>query len=128
MRDDLHNIWNILLPLIPAILSILFANNLLKKHNRSRTQVSWFARWAGIIATMNTAACIAMFLICLTSNTSIESAKPRHSENLSPVSYLILSVVLLLVIFGLGWCFYRAVTATAKEEKIQHPDEVGNVD
>jgi len=128
MRDDLHNIWSILLPLLPAILSILFANNLLNKHNRSRTQVSWFARWAGMIATMNTAACIAMFLICLTRNTSLESAKPSHSENLSPVSYVILSVVLLLVIFGLGWCFYRAVTATSKEEKIQHPDEVGNVD
>jgi multisubunit Na+/H+ antiporter MnhB subunit len=73
---------------------------------------------------MNVAACMALFLISL----SIEPAEPSHSENLSPVSYVILSVVLLLVIFGLGWCFYRAVTSTSREDKIQHPDEVGNGD
>jgi NSS family neurotransmitter:Na+ symporter len=128
VSDNFHNIWSIFLPLLPAILAILLANKLLNKHNRSRTQVSWFARWAGMIATMNTAACMAMLLINLTGNASIEVTKPSHSEKLSPVSYLILSVVLLLVVFGLGWCFYRAVTATAGEEKIQHADEIGNVD
>ncbi len=126
VSDNSQTIWSIFMPLLPAIFVMLVANRLLDKHNRSRTQASWFARWAGMIATMSIAACIALYLTSQTGETAIEKSIPSHSEILSPISYIILSVVLLLVILGLGWCFYRSVTATKTEEQIQRPDEVGD--
>ncbi|GAG56854.1 unnamed protein product, partial [marine sediment metagenome] len=44
-------------------------------------------------------------------------------EQLSGISYLILSVVFLLIIGGLGWCFYRALSASNEDAGVQHPDE-----
>ena len=126
VKGQPHSNRNILLPLLLAIPAMLTANRLLDKHNRSRTHASWYARWAGMIATMCIAACIAIYLINLTRQSSLETTVPSHSETLSPISYIILSIILLLIIFGLGWCFYRAVTATKTEEQIQHTDEVGN--
>ena len=47
-------------------------------------------------------------------------------HELSTVSYIILGAVFLLIICGLGWCFYRALTAANQDTGIQHPDEVGD--
>jgi len=125
VKGQLNSNRGIFLSLLLGIPAMLAANRLLDKYNRSRTQASWFARWAGMTATMSIAACIAIYLIGVTGN-SAETTAPGHSEALSPISYVILSIVTLLVIFGLGWCFYRAVTARKAQEQTQYPDEVGD--
>jgi hypothetical protein len=45
---------------------------------------------------------------------------------LSGVSYIILAVALLIIIGGLSWCFYRALTATGGSAEPQSADEVGD--
>ncbi len=42
------------------------------------------------------------------------------ADSLGAVPYIILSFVLLLIILGLSWCFYRAMTAGATEAPLQH--------
>ena len=49
----------------------------------------------------------------------------KYDGQLSATAYVILAVVLLGIIAGLGWCFYRAVTAAGAEEP-QSPDEIGD--
>jgi hypothetical protein len=34
--------------------------------------------------------------------------------------------VFLIIIGGLGWCFYKALAAAGKDTGIQHPDEIGD--
>ena len=53
-------------------------------------------------------------------------ADVRYDGHLSATAYVILAVVLLGIIAGLGWCFYRAVTAAGGSEEPQSPDEVGD--
>lgn len=50
----------------------------------------------------------------------------EYDGQLSTAAYIILAVVSLGIIAGLGWCFYRAMTAAGKDAAIQHPDEVGD--
>ena len=50
----------------------------------------------------------------------------KYDGQLSATAYVILAVVLLGIIAGLGWCFYRAVTAAGGAEEPQSPDEVGD--
>ncbi len=52
--------------------------------------------------------------------------KVEYDGQLSVTAYLILVVILMGIIFGFGWCFYRAITATDKSEQPQLPSEVGN--
>ena len=50
----------------------------------------------------------------------------KTPDKLSGVSYMILSVVFLLIVAGLSWCFYRAITAATKEVPVepQKPEDV----
>jgi len=50
----------------------------------------------------------------------------KYDGQLSATAYVILAVVLLGIIAGLGWCFYRAVTAAGAAEEPQSPDEIGD--
>ena len=102
---------------------MLLSNYLLDKHNTSTSQASWYARWAGILAVTVTSASIAIVLISLSQGAKVDEAAAPIRDELSGVSYLILSVVFLIIIGGLGWCFYRALTAAGRDTGIQHPDE-----
>lgn len=51
-------------------------------------------------------------------------AKIDYDGKLSYTAYLILAGVALLIVGGLSWCFYRAITAADKDADEQLPDEV----
>ncbi len=102
---------------------MLLSNHLLDKHHTSTSQASWFARWAGILAVTDISASIAIILISLSQGAKIDEAPAPIRDELSGVSYLILAVVSLIIIGGLSWCFYRALTAAGRDTGIQHPDE-----
>jgi len=113
--------------LFPALAAVLLGHYLLNKYNRSTSQASWFARWAGMIAIMDVGGFIALSLIYSTRSAG-PIAEPVHApqHELSTISYIILGAVFLLIICGFGWCFYRALSAAGKDTGIQHPDEVGD--
>ena len=53
-------------------------------------------------------------------------AEVEYDGHLSATAYIILTVVLLGIIVGLGWCFYKALIATEGAVEPQSPDEVGD--
>jgi NSS family neurotransmitter:Na+ symporter len=119
------NIMFWMLP-IGGIIAMALSNCIIEKYNTSTTQASWPARWAGVLATMDVSAFIAEVLFGLTRNVEMNKIKaPAHHE-LSGVSYVILAVVFLIVVGGLGWCFYRAIAATGEFTEPQSHDEIGD--
>ncbi len=108
-----------------GIISMGLSNYVLDKHNTFSSQASWFARWAGILATMDVSAFIAVILIGLAGRVKISETAVPIRDKLSGVSYIILAAVFLIIIGGLGWCFYRALSPANEDTGIQHPDEVG---
>ncbi len=46
-----------------------------------------------------------------------------YDGKLSGTAYVILFVALLIIIGGLGWCFYRAIKAGDKSARPQLPDD-----
>jgi len=109
------------LPVV-GIVTIALSNYIVEKHNTSDTQASWFARWAGIVATMNISAFIAVILNSLTQMVKIEEAAEPIRHKLSGVSYIILAAVFLIIVGGLVWCFFRALSVSNAGTGIQHPD------
>lgn len=109
-----------------AVVAVIASNYLLNEYNKANTRASWFARWAGLLGTLDIGGSIALYLIYSTWQQRPQKALlPLHDE-LSAVSYVILSGVCLLIIAGLGWCFYKALSAANETIEIQHPDESGN--
>jgi Mg/Co/Ni transporter MgtE len=112
--------------LLGGIFTMLLSNYVLDKYHSSRSQASWLARWAGIIATMDTSASIAIILMNLAQTEEADVTIEPIRDTLSGVSYIILAVVFFIIIGGLGWCFYRALTAAGKDSGIQYPDDIGD--
>ncbi|MBA7557614.1 hypothetical protein ES705_50377 [subsurface metagenome] len=102
---------------------MLLSNYVLDRYHTSKSQASWLARWAGIIATMDVSASVATILIGLAKTEETAEPAAHIRDELSGVSYIILTVVFLIIIGGLGWSFYRALIAAGRDTGIQHPDE-----
>jgi lysylphosphatidylglycerol synthetase-like protein (DUF2156 family) len=112
--------------LICGIIAIVLSNHIVEKCNTSTTHASWLARWAGVLATMDVSVFIAIILVSLARTVQVnETEVPIHHE-LSGISYIILAVVFLIIVGGLGWCFYRAMAGVESREELQTPDEVGD--
>ncbi len=108
---------------IATILSLY----VIDKYDSDMFRTSWFARLAGIFGTMDLGAFFAKFLYEKSSAIShTESNTETTARELSGVSYIILVIVLFIIIGGLGWCFYKALTAAGASDSDQHPDEVGD--
>ncbi|MHC4790073.1 MAG: sodium-dependent transporter [Planctomycetota bacterium] len=105
---------------------MLVSNYYLDKHNTFNSRSSWLARWAGIIAIMDVCALIALIPVSLTRKVHITEAAAPIRHELGGISYIILTVVFLIIIGGLGWCFYRALIAAGARVEPQSPDEVGD--
>jgi NSS family neurotransmitter:Na+ symporter len=109
-----------------SIFAVGFSNYLLDKHNTSSSNASWFARWAGILATMDVSAFVAVILLGLMNGVKISEETVPIRDKLSGVSYIILAAVFLIIVGGLTWCFFRALLAANAGKGIQHADEVGD--
>ncbi|MBA7478713.1 hypothetical protein ES707_14141 [subsurface metagenome] len=109
--------------LIGGVISIVLSNRIVEKCNTSTTQASWLARWAGVLATMDVSVFIAAVLFQLTRTVKIREVVPIRNK-LSGVSYVILAVVFLIIVGGLGWCFYRALAVANLSAEIQRPDQI----
>ena len=78
------------------------------------------------MAAMDISAAIAIILIGLADGAEIEETTAPIRDKLSGVSYIILAAVFLIIVGGLVWCFYRAITAVGKPAEIQVPNEFGD--
>jgi NSS family neurotransmitter:Na+ symporter len=111
--------------LVGGTASIVLSNHIVEKHNTSTTQASLPARWAGVLATMDMSVFIAAILFRLTRTVKAKETVLIH-DKLSGVSYIILTVVFLIIIGGLGWCFYRALLAASSGAAEQLPEDIGD--
>ena len=50
-------------------------------------------------------------------------AEVIYDGELSGVAYAILFIAMLVIVGGLGWCFYRALKATDKDAEPQLPED-----
>ncbi len=109
-----------------GILATAISLYILEKHDSDSYRTSWLARWAGVFGTMDIAAFVAKILYEKSSAANTEKTAIAASHELTGISYAILVIVFLIIIGGLGWCFYRALIAAGADTAIQHPDEVGD--
>ncbi|MCF7954681.1 MAG: hypothetical protein K9M75_02655, partial [Phycisphaerae bacterium] len=104
-----------------GIIAVLLANYQLAKLDKSCISPTVFSRFAGVIATLDISACIALMLISLT-DTASKAHREAAAEGLTSTSYIILGVTSLLIVGGLSWCFWRAMTSPADDDTaVQYP-------
>ncbi len=111
---------------IGGILATILSFYIIEKFDSDNYRTSWFVRWSGIFGIMEISAFFAKLLYEKSIAIKTEEVKEVTSHELTGVSYAILAVVFLIIIGGLGWCFYKAIAASSANETEQRPDEVGD--
>ncbi len=100
--------------------AVIITNYVLDNCDTAENKASLSARAGGIIAILNISVVAAMVLIRLNNyvKNSGKFTSTAIPQELTGVSYIILAVVFLLIIGGLGWCFYKAIVACGKQEQV----------
>lgn len=109
-----------------AVVSLIVSNICVEHKDNIFERPSWFARWGGMISTVIISAWLALFLIIKTAAMQAAADSAEHvekSHQLSSVSFVIMTVVFILIVGGLGWCFYKALAAVPSTDE-QHEDEI----
>lgn len=110
-----------------GIVSLLLCHILLECFDSGDTRPSGFARIGGIVAIASISLCVLMILVALSKKVAgkaadiLEETPVEAANHLSGTSYTILGIVFVLIVFGLGWCFWKALGAAAKNEPEQQP-------
>jgi len=105
-----------------AVVALIISVWLIEKYKGPEHKLSWSVGWAGIVAVLDIGAYIAMKLTDITRRVGVKKEEFIEHEHLTGVSYVILTVVFLIIIGGLGWCFYRALLAASKGAAEQLPE------
>jgi hypothetical protein len=106
-----------------AIASLLLCHVLLERYDNGESRPSGFARVGGVLSITSISVCVLTILTGLSKKVAGTQKPPvEHADHLSGTSYTILGVVFVLIVFGLGWCFWKAIGAAAKNEPEQQPE------
>jgi len=93
-----------------AIAAIIISNFVMDRYSTKTVQPSAFACWAGIIGILEVSALIAGMLVRITRETVAAETVSKASAKLSGTSYVILGVVCMIIVAGMSWCFYKAIS------------------
>ena len=121
--------WFVVILVAPVSLLALAATVMgaILVHRAEKTlhRPSAFARISAGLGVMSLGACIGLLvpMLVFLRGILLPASQPAAAEEAVPemtwVSYAVLSGMLALLVVGLGWCFYRAVTASGAEAPTQ---------
>ena len=109
--------------MILAAIALLMSHILMERYDNGVLRPSGFARWTGILSIIDLSACLVIILISLSGRVDADKVPVEHGDHLSGVSYIILGVAFVLIVFGLGACFWKALQTASKNEPDQPQDQ-----
>ena len=110
--------------MILAVIALLTCHILMERYDKGALRPSGFARWAGILSIIDVSACLVIILISLSGRVDVDKVPVEHGDHLSGVSYIILGVAFILIVFGLGVCFWKALQTASQNEPDQPQEEM----
>lgn len=82
----------------------------LVRHTSHESDPSWLTRWAGILSTLGTGGALGLLLAVLAGGAAVEEAVER-ATSLTVAGYISLGAIGCILVSGLAWCLYRAMSA-----------------
>ena len=112
--------------MILAAIALLTSHVLMERYDKDTSRPSGFARWAGILSIFDISIGLVIILVSLSGRVDLDKVPVEHGDHLSGVSYIILGVAFVLVVVGLGGCFWKALQSASKDEpeQLQEQDDI----
>jgi NSS family neurotransmitter:Na+ symporter len=91
---------------------------------KRRLKPHWTGQGSGALGTVTLGASIGLSLALLTMLGKVSAGTPTHKSELTGGAYITMVVMLGILVIGLGWCFYKAMTAARGEEEEEQLSEM----
>ncbi len=79
--------------------------------------------FAGMCGTISLGLNIGLALSLIVLVAGLDQGGATHSDTLSVTGYIVLALTLAILVFGLAWCFIRAIKAAGEDEEPQLSEE-----
>jgi NSS family neurotransmitter:Na+ symporter len=110
---------------LSSLSGLLMSNSILEKYDTSKTRPSALAILSAIGAIFVISAAVATVLVSITKSQQAKTPLQQPAVvALTGISYVIIGAMTLLIVGGLGWCFYKSIGASNRAEPVQMPGEV----
>ena len=108
-----------------AAVALVLCHVLLERFDNGDTRPSGFARTGGVLSIVSISLSVLLILVDMSNKVAAKGSKTQieHGEHLSGTSYTILGVVFVLIVVGLGACFWKALAAASQNEPEQTQTE-----
>ncbi len=120
--DAIHNTTYLAVAAVLGGFALIFANVAHYRADKNLVRASISSSIAGIGSVFLVSFLITSYLVKM-SDSAKETNVPAVTD-MTGVSYVILAFVSFVIIGGLGWCFYKAVSSVKSDETIQLSNEV----
>jgi len=97
--------------LLTGLAATALSDRRVKATASDRTDPSWPSRWAGLLGIVDTATATGLLLALATARRAAAATAPQVAEGLTGPAYVVLAAIGVLLVAGLCWCFYRALSA-----------------
>ncbi len=99
-----------------AVLGVVTGVKATLKADTSEKKPHWTGQFAGAFGTLSFGGAGGLLLAFLTMQGAVTKQAVKHTSELNGWAYVIMGVMLAILVIGLGWCFYRAMTAARTED------------
>jgi hypothetical protein len=104
----------LLLAILAGIIGIAAAQRGLKTDGEEGSEPQWSLRWTGVLGTLDVGGALGLLLALKSTRIALTSAAQESKAVVAPemtgMAYAILAVIGVILVGGLGWCFFRAVS------------------
>jgi NSS family neurotransmitter:Na+ symporter len=107
-----------------AVLGVIAGVKATKQADTSEKKPHWTGQFAGAFGTLAFGGAGGLLLAFLTMQGAVTKQKVEHTSELNVWAYVIMAVMLSILVLGLGWCFYRAMTAARSEAVEEQTSEL----
>jgi hypothetical protein len=104
---------------VAAVAAVVFGSIATVRAERQGQKPHWSSQLAGIGGTLSFGGVLGICMALYVLWYKIDPKGVKHTTEMQPMAYVMMGVMLGILVFGLGWCFYRAIRAAGEKK----PDE-----
>jgi len=109
-----------------GLVAIVFGSAAVGSAERAHRRPTKSARLSGAFGTVAFGCNAGLFLAMWVMLAGVDPGSVRHGDEMTAAGYLLTGAIILLIVGGLGWCFYRAIKAASSTETDAQLPEANN--
>ena len=109
---------------VVGLVAVVLSYRAVERETTETMDPSWLTRWSGLLGTVVLGGAIGLTLALHTARAMADKAGAPPEPKIGTATYVLLAAIVVILVGGLSWCLYRAVSAPAGTPDEAEPEDV----